>query len=96
MNMSKVHVPERLEGESQAEYNDRRRMSQRLARRGRLLAGPKERYAAPAQRRTRRNLVKAIGLRQLKRLTRARVFAKAGTANAVYARIAARSEGGAA
>lgn len=48
MNIDKVHTPERLEGESQADYKARRRMSTRLAQRGRLLWAPSQgTYFAP-------------------------------------------------
>lgn len=73
MDISNVHLPQRLEGESQPEYRARRRMSVRLQQRGTLLLSSRNGGSAVARRGKieKRVLVGAIGHRQAKRAIRA-------------------------
>ncbi len=70
MNLDNVHVPHRLEGESMAEYRERRHMSQRLQQRASLISAGRQ-LQAPDHKKLRRKAVKQVGTRQLKKALRA-------------------------
>ena len=73
MDQDQIHIPQRLEGESQLAYQARRRMSERLSQRGTLLVSSRDGKVAKARRGKieKRVLVEAIGHRQAKRAIRA-------------------------
>lgn len=72
MNIEQVHVPHRLEGETQDQYRARQRMSKRLANRGQLLVSSRDgQHTASKTQQLRRIAVKQVGARQVKRLVRA-------------------------
>lgn len=70
MNLDNVHTPQRLEGESQAQYQGRRRMSRRLynlhAREGVLIFSPRGARTQHTNigKRERRRQMALVGTRQ--------------------------------
>ena len=70
MNLDNVHVPQRLEGESMAEYRERQHMSRRLQQRTPLISAGRQ-MQAPDHKKLRRKAVKQVGVRQLKKSLRA-------------------------
>lgn len=88
-DLSQIHVPERLDGENSAQYALRRKASAHVASRRKLVVSYGNRYTAPPARRARRIAVRAVGIRQFKRLARLHRFIASGQPlSPVYARLA--------
>lgn len=66
-----LHVPERLEGETQESYHARRRWSRLLGVQRTVVTANPARHRTDAYRKRRRQLVKVLGIRQYKRRIRA-------------------------